>query len=213
MKTSFSRHHFLLVAVGTGAVVLSFAAFSAVVPRVRLTLPAFAPTPVPSFPISTGALYAPADHTRLMKIGTALQNKKPITDADLNWAIGLLQRGPVIDSSFTRTSFALRTMSQLINHRSMTPAQSHTLTLAVLSYADDPPPKEREPIEVETGQKIDAPAVSAQLTALTVLASLDDDAARAKLETLAKTSATLSVRQSAQGLIRWRVGETKTPLQ
>lgn len=202
---SKSRRPFAIYAAVFAAALIVSSAAVWLAARLFPTLPAYAPAPPPPASLlSPNALFAPADRTRLGRIGTALQKSKPVADADLDWAISLLQRGPAVNSPPSNGSFAIMTMSQLCNHKSMTPAQMHRLAKAVLPFADDPLPAERAPVN-----GLQAADVSVQHAAVLTLGSLNDEAADAKLEQLAQSSPTPKIRRTAGAFVARRHRELK----
>ena len=150
--------------------------------------------PAPYVPITQNDLYAPYDHARFFQIGTNLQEKRPISDDDLTYAIALLHQGPVKKTPQTHHRFLSYTLAQFFNRGSLTKKQQHRLAEVLAPYTNDPPPAERAPVDGLT-----AVSVSVQDIAVIALATLDDRAATAKLKYLSEHSATLKIRQTAGG--------------
>ena len=143
-------------------------------------------------PAKQSDLYTPEDHARFFQIGDQLQKGKPVSDDDVEYAITLLQNGPVKKTKEAQRAFQSYTVAQLVNHGSLTKPQQHQLAVALLPYTDDPPPDERAP-----AGDLQSVAVSQQSMAVLSLGSLTDPLAVQKMKQLSENSPTLKIRQEA----------------
>ena len=131
------------------------------------------------------------ESTRLYRIGAYLQNKKAVPDEDVDFALHLIERGPLVNTDNNRVRFRITTISKLIPGRGLTEAQQQRAIKVIGPIASDPP-KEKI-VYIDGVQSIE---ISAQLSAITFLASTRHPEALAILRTLQKTTQVKEARKS-----------------
>lgn len=138
-----------------------------------------------------------SDYNRLYAIGAHIQAAHTVTDAELDFALNLLRRGPLRNEGGNTAELRIRALSSIGGKRKLTTAQKERLVAAVLPLTQDPP---REFQGVENG--IPSSEISAQRTAMSLLSTVYHPAVVVQFEELAKNSAIDLVRTDAANCLR-----------
>ena len=123
------------------------------------------------------------ESARLERIQAYIQNKKAVPDEDVDFALHLIERGPLVNTDINRVGLRMKAISRLIPGRGLTEAQQQRAIKVIAPIANDPP---KEKIVYIDG--VQSPEISAQLSAIHFLSSTRNPEALAILRTLQKTT-------------------------
>lgn len=130
------------------------------------------------------------ESARLERIQAYIQNKKAVPDEDVDFALHLIERGPLVNTDSNRVTLRMRAISRLIPGNGLTEAQQQRAIKVIGPIANDPP---KEKIVYFDG--IRSPELSVQLSAIGFLSSTRHPEALTILRTLQKTTQVKEARE------------------
>ena len=139
-----------------------------------------------------------ADHTHLIQIQTVLWQTHQMSDADLDFWVSLLQRGPLKNDPTAWAGFHTLVLEDALGHKQLSSSQQTKMYDAVLPYVSDAAyTKDVDPSDPQMTQKL---RIGNEQNAVALLAQTRDPRALGVLAHVAQSSPYPDVRQKAKDL-------------
>jgi hypothetical protein len=137
-----------------------------------------------------------ADHTRLIGIQTAIWQNHQISDADLDFWVNLLHRGPLKNDPMAWTGFHTLVLEDALGLKQLSSSQQAKMYDAVLPYVSDAAyTKDADPSDPQMTEKL---RTGNEQNAIALLAQTHDPRALEVLAHIAQSSPYPKVRRQAQ---------------